>query len=229
MKRRARKGRHTSAASVFSDKLVCGECGAVYGSKVWHSTDVYRTMIWRCNEKYTVKGRPCPSPHLRNDEIQNAFVRAINQVFEQKEEILSTLQEVLVGLTDTSGLELECERLQEEQDVVAQQMSRMIRENAEVAQNQAEYNARLQPLEERHEALKSSMLRAKEAISEQTGRRRKLEAFMRELSENDLLTAFDERVFLGTVERITVFKGASKGEKRLVFRFRDGTEVTVTI
>ena len=229
MKRRTKKGRHTSAASVFSDKLVCGECGAVYGSKVWHSTDAYRTMIWRCNEKYAVKGQPCPSPHLRDEEIQNAFVQAINQVVEQKEEILSTLQEALVGLTDTGGLELECEHLQAEQDVVAQQMSRMIRENAEVAQNQAEYNARLQPLEERYEALKNAMLRAKEAISEQTGRRRRLEAFMRELRESSLLTVFDERVFLGTVERITVFKGASRGEKRLVFRFKDGRDVAVSL
>ncbi len=229
MRRRAKKGRHTSAASIFSDKLVCGECGAVYGSKVWHSTDAYRTMIWRCNEKYAVKGQPCPSPHLRDEEIQNAFVQAINQVVEQKEEILSTLQEALVGLTDTSGLERECDRLQAEQDAVAQQMSRMIRENAEVAQNQAEYNARLQPLEERYEALKSSMLRAKEAISEQTGRRRKLEAFMRELRESSLLTVFDERVFLGAVERITVFKGASRDEKRLVFRFKDGRDVAVAL
>ena len=186
-------------------------------------------MIWRCNEKYAVKGQPCPSPHLRDEEIQNAFVQAINQVLEQKEEILSALQEALVGLTDTSGLELECERLQAEQEAVAQQMSRMIRENAEVAQNQAEYNARLQPLEEQYEALKGAMLRTKEAIAEQTGRRRKLEAFMRELSENDLLTAFDERVFLGTTEKITVSKGQCKSEKQLVFRFKDGKDVAVTL
>ena len=229
MRRRARKGRHTSAVSVFSDKLVCGECGAAYGSKVWHSTDAYRTMIWRCNEKYAVKGRPCPSPHLRNEEIQNAFVQVVNQVIERKDEVLSTLQEALTTLTDSDGLEHEIERLQAEQDVVAQQMSRMIRENAEVAQNQAEYNARLQPLEERYEALKNAMLRAKEAISEQTGRRRRLEAFMRELRESSLLTVFDERVFLGTVERITVFKGVSRGEKRLVFRFKDGRDVAVSL
>ncbi len=229
MKRRAKKGRHTSAASVFSDKLVCGECGAVYGSKVWHSTDAYRTMIWRCNEKYAVKGQPCPSPHLRNEEIQNAFVQAVNRVIERKDEVLSALQEALATLTDTDGLEREIERLQAEQDVVSQQMSRMIRENAEVAQNQAEYNARLQPLEERYEALKNTMLKTKEAISEQTGRRRKLEAFMCELRESSLLTVFDERVFLGAVERITVFKGASRGEKRLVFRFKDGRDVAVAL
>ncbi len=229
MKRRAKKGRHTSAAGVFSDKLVCGECGAVYGSKVWHSTDAYRTVIWRCNEKYAVKGRPCPSPHLRDEEIQNAFVQAVNPVMERKDEILAALQEALATLTDTGGLEREMERLQAEQDAVSQQMSRMIRENAEIALDQAEYSARLQPLEERYEALKDAMTKTREDVSEQTGRRRRLEAFMGELREHDLLSAFDERVFLGTVEQITVFKGTGKGEKRLVFRFKDGTEATVTV
>ena len=42
MARRGQRGRHTSAASIFSNRLVCGECGAYFGSKVWHSNDPYR-------------------------------------------------------------------------------------------------------------------------------------------------------------------------------------------
>jgi len=30
----------------FSGKVVCGECGSFYGSKVWHSTSKYRKVIW---------------------------------------------------------------------------------------------------------------------------------------------------------------------------------------
>ena len=52
LRRRQQKGRHTSASSMFSNRIVCGECGAYYGSKVWHSTDAYRSRIWRCNRKY---------------------------------------------------------------------------------------------------------------------------------------------------------------------------------
>ena len=33
----------------FSGKIKCGECGSWYGPKVWHSTDKYRKVIWRCN------------------------------------------------------------------------------------------------------------------------------------------------------------------------------------
>ncbi len=41
-----------SGISIFSSKIICGECGCCYGSKVWHSTDKYRKTVWRCNRKY---------------------------------------------------------------------------------------------------------------------------------------------------------------------------------
>ena len=31
-----------SCRSIFSSKIICGECGGFYGPKVWHSTDKYR-------------------------------------------------------------------------------------------------------------------------------------------------------------------------------------------
>lgn len=69
--------------------------------------------------------------------------------------------------------------------MVSRQMSRIICENAEVARNQAEYNTWL----------------------------RTLEAFMHEQSENGILIAFGERVFLGTTEKITVSKGQRKRDR----------------
>ena len=36
-----------SGISIFSNKIKCGECGSWYGSKVWHSTDKYRRVIYR--------------------------------------------------------------------------------------------------------------------------------------------------------------------------------------
>jgi len=41
--------------SPFSAKIICGECGGFYGSKVWGSNTQYRRTIWRCNEKYKGK------------------------------------------------------------------------------------------------------------------------------------------------------------------------------
>ena len=44
-----------SGTDVFANKIVCGECGSQFGKKVWHSTDKYRCVIYRCNKKYSGK------------------------------------------------------------------------------------------------------------------------------------------------------------------------------
>ena len=49
--RRNLKGSY-SGKSCFASRIVCGDCGSFYGSKVWHSTDAYRRTIWWCNSKY---------------------------------------------------------------------------------------------------------------------------------------------------------------------------------
>ncbi|HEX2937879.1 MAG TPA: zinc ribbon domain-containing protein [Ruminiclostridium sp.] len=49
--RKASPGHH-SGTGCFSGKIICGECGGVYGIKVWHSTSKYRRTIWQCNGKF---------------------------------------------------------------------------------------------------------------------------------------------------------------------------------
>ena len=164
LRRRQEQGRHTSAVSIFSSRIVCGECGAYYGSKVWHSTDAYRSQIWRCNRKYETKGSPCPSPHLREEELKSAFVKTMNQVLERKEEIIETCAQVLATLNDTAPLEQKVERLQAEQDMVYGRIESLIHENAQVAQDQEAYNRRMKALYTRCEELKSSMAKVRSQI-----------------------------------------------------------------
>jgi hypothetical protein len=49
--RRGKGRNYQSGVHLFSSKIRCGQCGSFYGSKVWHSTDKYRKIIWRCNHK----------------------------------------------------------------------------------------------------------------------------------------------------------------------------------
>ena len=50
--RRKEAGKAYSSATVLSSKLICEDCGGFFGIKVWHSTDKYRRVIYRCNNKY---------------------------------------------------------------------------------------------------------------------------------------------------------------------------------
>ena len=54
-KRKRKKGSRYSGISIFSNKIKCGCCGSWFGSKVWHSTDKYKRVVYRCNHKYDSK------------------------------------------------------------------------------------------------------------------------------------------------------------------------------
>ncbi|MFR7894163.1 MAG: recombinase family protein [Dysosmobacter sp.] len=76
LERRKAIGRSYSGNSIFSSRLVCGDCGGYFGSKVWHSTDKYRRTIWRCNSKFTGEEK-CQTPHLTEEEIKARFLDAL--------------------------------------------------------------------------------------------------------------------------------------------------------
>lgn len=80
--RRSLAGRY-SGKSCFSSCIVCGDCGAFYGSKVWRSTDEYRNVVWRCNNKYG-GDRKCSTPHIAQEELEKAFVSVMQKVIAEK-------------------------------------------------------------------------------------------------------------------------------------------------
>ena len=88
------KVRHFSGATLFSTKIRCGECGGWFGSKVWHSTDPYRKVIWRCNAKYGGKATGCKTPHVTEEEIKAAFVRVVNNLIGDRAALLADLREI---------------------------------------------------------------------------------------------------------------------------------------
>lgn len=228
IERRSKREGNMSTASVFSNRIICGECGAIFGSKVWHSTDPYRKVIWRCNRKYAEKGKTCPSPHLSEEEIKSAFVEAINRIIERKQEIFDAYQEVITVICNTSALERNVERLNAEKEALYQKVAQMVKENATTALDQDEYNRQYEALIAQYDEVKAKLDRTKKVIAEKTSKKGMLEGFQRQLMSSDHLLEFDEGLFAGTVDTITVHK-AEKRHKRVVFRFKDGTEITVTI
>ena len=221
MKRRKGKSRHTSAKSLFSNRLVCGCCGGTFGSKVWHSNDPYRKVIWRCNRKYDRKGTACPNRHLEEKEIQKAFVEAVNRLVSGREEILNAADEFSAALADTSGLEQQICRLAAEKEVLLRKLTAMVRENAVKEQDQDEYQRQYQEVEGELTRLDKEIEKLKTKKADRLLRRNKLQAFIGRLKASEQLEAFDEGMFLGLTETVRVCPD------RLVFVFRDGTEVAV--
>ena len=221
MKRRKGRSRHTSAKSLFSDRLVCSCCGGTFGSKVWHSNDPYRKVIWRCNRKYARKGNACPNRHLEEKELREAFVEAVNRLISRREEILDAAEDFSSMLADTSGLEQQLDRLTAEKDVLLRKLTAMVHENAVKEQDQEEYQRQYQEVEGELSRLDAEMEKMKTKKADRLLRRNKLQAFMGRLRASDQLAAFDEGMFLGLTETVRVCPD------KLAFVFRDGTEIPV--
>ena len=92
MQSREKGDRRHSSMNIFSGKIRCGDCGSWYGSKVWHSNDKYRKVVWQCNHKFD-GGKKCNTPHLEEEAIKELFIKALNLINE-KDIILAGFEEI---------------------------------------------------------------------------------------------------------------------------------------
>lgn len=222
MKKRRPNRRQFSNNSPFAAKLICSECGGYYGSKVWHSNSKYRNQIWQCNRKYA-DGKVCETPYIREDELKQAFIQAVNQILGDKERYIKSFEELLPLLADTSELENELEKLQDEHESLDDCIHRYVEENKREIQDQEVYGSHYCEMMEKFKKSEIQLNQIGDKILEQSTRKEKIRRFLDELRQkSNLITEFDEEFWNATIEVVTV-----QMDKTLIFKFRDGTEISV--
>lgn len=219
--RRKQISRQYSGKSIFSSRIVCGDCGSYFGSKVWNSTSKYRRVIWQCNGKFKGEHK-CETPHLDEETIKARFVTALNAIIESKDNILEDCRLMQATLTDCTGIDTEIESLLEEIDVVTELTKRCIAENSQMAQNQEEYAARYNGFVERYEKAKAQLEQLRSTKTAREAQAEAIGAFMFEVQELDALTEFDEKLWLTVIDTVTVH-----ADGRMTFKFKGGTEKEV--
>ena len=225
IKRRKPLGRCVSSTHYFSSKIICGECGSAYGSKVWHSNSKYRRVVWQCNHKYKKKGCKCGTPHLTEDTLHAAFVEAFNRFIENKEQFIEDYNTIIETLIDTSALDNEAAELEEECAVVMELIRKAVEDNARYVQDQEEYQKRNDALIARYDAAKNRLDEVADEKLERNYNRESIAKVLEYLKEqNCLLTEFDEEIWYMTIESVTVHS-----EKKVTFTFKTGTEMDVDV
>ena len=178
----------------------------------------YRKVIWQCNHKFD--GQKCATPTLTEDEIKGLFLRAANQVIDQKEQFIAIYEQVLSRSLDTTALESELSDLEAEINIAAELIEECIKENAHVALDQAEYQKRYDGLVARFDKAKARHAEVTDLIAERMARKHQIEAYLKNLRSREPLTEFRETDWLAMVDYITVH---SKKDIRMTFK--DGTEI----
>ncbi len=219
LKKRKTAG-YSSRGGCFSSRIICGECGAYYGSKVWHSTDKYRRMVWQCNRKFKNDER-CQTPHIDEETIKSAFINVMNGLINNKDSVIEDYLNIINKLTDTILLDDEEVKLKSESEITLELIRKKVNENAHSILDQDEYQRGYDELVTRYESVKAKLNHIAEQRLERSVRREKLTEAITMLEQQDgLLDGFNESLWNATVESVTV---KSKGE--LIFIFKDGTTV----
>ena len=222
-KRKNVKG-YKTGGGCFSGKIICGECGSFYGSKVWHSTSKYRKVIWQCNAKFK-NHKKCSTPHLYEDTLKQEFLDAFNSLLENKEEILKGYEDIIQALTDTTKIDKESVKLQSEIEAVTELLQKCVEENAHSALDQAEYEERYTALAERYENIKKGLEEINYKCLERSAKRESIVGFIKELEQREgLITEFDEELWKGAIEKVIV-----NTEEQITFVFKDGMEIEWSI
>lgn len=217
--RRSLKGSY-SGKSCFASRIVCGDCGAFYGSKVWHSTDEYRRTIWRCNNKYGGDEK-CSTPHVTQEELEKAFVSVMQKIISEKDAIFAVCREALDEVLDTSELDRSATRLQEQTMLISARARRLVEENAKVRRNQEEYQREYDALVAEHEKLSEKIRSIEEQKKDKADRRRQIEVFLRMLEEQEECMRFEPYTFVALVDKVVVGQ-----DGKLDFYFRNGMDYT---
>ncbi len=218
--RRKHGGSRYSGVSIFSNKIKCGDCGGWYGSKVWHSTDQYRKVIYRCNRKY--KDEKCQTPHVTEEEIKAMFIKAYNELISERKEIIANAEIIRKTLCTTDTMLAEKQQLEDEILVLVEMTQNLVAENARVAQDQEEYQKRYDSLVLRYETAKKNYDELAAKIEQKEARGERIQRFIKILREQDgIITEFDDALWGSMVEFVTIGK-----ECRSV-TFKDGTEIQV--
>ena len=78
LKQNIKRRRNSYSDHPFAGKIICGDCGSLYGHDVWRvrSTGEHYD-VWYCNHKYD--GEVCKTRRLKEGEIKAAFERMLEK------------------------------------------------------------------------------------------------------------------------------------------------------
>lgn len=224
-KRRENASSSYSGASIFSNHIICEDCGCYFGPKVWHSTSKYKCIIWRCNSKFDKDHEKCLTPHLKEEQIKRAFIKAYNELGANKESVVEDCEFMIKLIDSIPEIDEKISSLNDEIEVVVSMNQKLIKENMTSPQDQEKYTKKQKKLQERYDALVSEVTALENEKGRKQGQIKALKTFLENYKKQpELLTDWSETVWIMTVDRVVVTR-----DEKLRFKFYTGAEIEVAL
>ncbi len=210
--------------SPLSGRLVCADCGSFFGPKVWHSTDKYRTVVWQCNSKFHNDER-CKTPHVREEDVEAAFVRAYNSLAPIREAVIGDLETIISAIESPESLQPMIDEASNEAGLIAAAARDLIARNAAGGMAKADFDAEYAKLDVRYKEAEARLRELEEKQRSAAARRARASAFASAYRKSKkTIDVWDQGLWCLMVETVKVHS-----DGRLEFVFRNGQAVTERI
>ena len=142
-----------------------------------------------------------------------------------REQMIADSLEVKDLLTDTTELDADIERLQRELDEISSQVSALVNENAQSAQDQQAYAERYDKLSQKYEATRLAYNKVIETRNYRQAQALQLDAFISVIKKADIiLSEWSMDIWNVLVESGTVHRNLT-----ITFKFKNGKKITVPL
>lgn len=212
-----------SSKYILTDLLTCAECGHAYRRQTW-SKYGQKTAVWRCEDRLkNGSSSKCQnSPTLKEEQLHDAIMKAINKVVENNGDFIGTFRENVIrviGNYSTQGVATEYDAEIEE---LQKQMLKLIEDNAKQGAVSDEFDDVYKDLSEQINELKKAKIKLVQAQKQAENYAARVEALDTAMTTvNPQVREFDQELVKRLIYSIKVNKGM-----RITIQFHSGIVMT---
>lgn len=215
-----------SSKYVLTELLTCGECGHSYRRQTW-SKYGQKSAVWRCEDrlKQGTSSKCHHSPTLKEEQLHDAIMKAINKVVENNGDFIGTFRENVIrviGNYSTKGVTTEYD---DQIDALQKQMLTLIEDNARQGAISEEFDEAYRKLSEQINELKQAkiqLVRAQKQAENYAGRVDELDKAIKTV--NPEVREFDQELVKRLIYSIKVNKGM-----KITIQFHSGIVMTESV
>lgn len=225
MERRLHVGRNYNGRNPFASKVICADCGGIYGIKVWHSNSQYRREVFQCNKKFDKNKAKCKTPTLGIEDIKKAFIQASNILLLNKDGVIEDIRMMIEILCDFDELDEKIERQTLEVEMLTDQVRKLVEDNASRVQSQDEYLIKYEKIKVIFEKELAKLEVLKNEKTSQLTKKKAMESYLQSFVDAPShIDEWSDQLFHLFIEKILVHE-----DDKLEFIFKNGSKIKVDI
>lgn len=212
-----------SSKYVLTELLACAECGHAYRRQTW-SKYGQKSAVWRCEDrlKQGTSSNCHYSPTLKEEQLHDTIMKAINKVVENSGEFIGTFRENVIrviGSYSTQGIPTEYD---EQIEGLQKQMLKLIEDNARQGAVSEDFDGAYKQLSEQINELKMAKIQLVRAQKQAENYAERVEALDRAIKTvNPEVREFDQELVKRLIYSIKVHKGM-----KITIQFHSGIVMT---